>query len=409
MKKFLVLIYCFLSVIILSIPVYASNWILLNGVFIPNDLYKEIKEYADIQNEAFSVSDGFLCTTYPAELEYKLLSRVKHNKTAYCFNCNIYYPIAEQYSDRIDIDSRFKYDSRICIDGLPYEVTYILPPQCPLCGIMYDREYYSPTEVGQLALNWHTSFQIVRKKGDLWEQYMFTYNSETDSQEENFRRAMFYLKASRSVKLDKIRRKKYLELALNNIRTHIQKIRESGGFWNIQEESSTLVIEIDILRQLENFDEASKSIAQLRDVQITDIKYLYQNLLLDRLETLITEQDSNPALKPFGNKLHTAIRENLPIDSDIKSLAEKSNIMAQINIQGLDSRTQAIFEQRTDYVKLLMSEKAMKLHTYGHPFFVKQLLEVAKRTGNKEIYELVRSAVIREGYIAENETIKEDN
>ena len=69
----------------------------------------------------------------------------------------------------------------------------------------------------------------------------------------------------------------------------------------------------------------------------------------------------------------------------------------------------AIIEKKIEYIKLLTTEQSLKLLVDKPDCFVIRRLEVAKRTGNKEIYEIVRSAFIREGYIDENEKIKGNN
>ena len=405
MKKIIIVIF----ILSIALEIFADDGFILNGVYIPKELYKEIKNYVSSSTEEIHSPRWCAYNQDSKEIEAKLLSQVKHNKKAYCQFCNINYPVADYYSEKIDIDCRFPYDSRICIDGLPIEVTYILPPQCPLCGLIANTDYYSPVALGQMNLLWHAQFLIEREKGDLWKHYeapLLLIEHEHNS-EELFRKFIFFLKASRSVKNDKIKRKDYIKEAFEYLDMHIRRIEKNDDFFNDYEKRATLILKADILRQMENFEEAASLTSYIR--KELDSSYTYSEILLDVLDDLIQKKNNMPALKPFGNKLHIAIHENKPINSEIEQMVCDKKFIKTYNINQMSPLMVAIIEKKIEYIKLLTTEQSLKLLVDKPDCFVIRRLEVAKRTGNKEIYEIVRSAFIREGYIDDNEKIKGNN
>jgi hypothetical protein len=260
-----------------------------------------------------------------------------------------------------------------------------------------------------MNLLWHAQFLIEREKGDLWKLYeapLLLIEHEHNS-EELFRKFIFFLKASRSVKNDKIKRKDYIKEAFEYLDMHIRRIEKNDDFFNDYEKRATLILKADILRQMENFEEAASLTSYIR--KELDSSYTYSEILLDVLDDLIQKKNNMPALKPFGNKLHIAIHENKPINSEIEQMVCDKKFIKTYNINQMSPLMVAIIEKKIEYIKLLSTEQSLKLLVDKPDCFVIRRLEVAKRTGNKEIYEIVRSAFIREGYIDENEKIKGNN
>lgn len=405
MKNIILLVF----LLTITVGAFADNEVMLNGVCIPKELYNEIKNYVSSSTEEIHSPRWCAYNQDTKEIEAKLLSQVKYNKKAFCQFCNISYPVADYYPEKIDIDRRYPYDARICIDGLPKEVTYILPPQCPLCGVIANTDYYSPVALGQMNMLWHAQFLIEREKGDLWKLYeapllLIEHNHNS---EDYFRKFIFFLKASRSEKNNERKRKDYLKEAFEYLDMHIRLIEKDNDFFNDYEKRATLILKSDILRQMECFQEAASLTSYIR--KELDSSYTYSEILLDVLDDLIQNKSNIPALKPFGNKLHIAIHENKPIDSEIKQMVSDKKMIKTYNINQMSPLMVAIIEKKIEYIKLLTTEQPLKLLVDKPDCFVIRRLEATKRTGNKEIYEIVRSAFIREGYIDENEKIKCDN
>ena len=87
-KKIIIVIF----ILSIALEIFADDGFILNGVYIPKELYKEIKNYVSSSTEEIHSPRWCAYNQDSKEIEAKLLSQVKHNKKAYCQICNINYP-----------------------------------------------------------------------------------------------------------------------------------------------------------------------------------------------------------------------------------------------------------------------------------------------------------------------------
>lgn len=365
--------------------------IVINDIEIPEDLYKEI---SDFNNKMWkSIAGGWYDETNITMLEIlqKLSAKVKVEKVSYCPVCDIEYPVGKNTIDTIQIDYNKKYDHRICLDSLPLNVSYKLPTECLFCGGIipkFDLNSYAQNEKSDIWRVCRNDLGIIQDKWDIYIACL-----ETLALENHFNLVETCLKASRSYSNNEYLRKAYLERALKHLQNYFEEEKANGYTFSPDNSlnSNVLLKKADILRQSGYFEEAASITADLKNK--VDNKYSYLRVELDFLDNLIFKQNTKPAIRPFGNKLHIAIHNNSKIKSDILSLVSYESIW-QNNMYGLSALKQAIVEKRVNYVKLFTDKKYNVFKNLDS--YQKSLWHaLIKRINNDEITKLIENALER--------------
>ena len=111
--------------------------VVLNGVEYPEDLYNEIKGYIRETCLENALSSVDINNKNVYEILVNIFRKVKFDKTLYCPVCKINYPVSAEYSNNMKEIVASNGNSQVCIDGLPLNVSYQLPAECPLCGDIF--------------------------------------------------------------------------------------------------------------------------------------------------------------------------------------------------------------------------------------------------------------------------------
>lgn len=367
-----------------------DNLIQINGVTIPLDLYLEIQNFNKKTGYSHDLGSYDETNSTYYELITKLKTRVKADKWFLCPVCHVEYPVSKYSTNYFSIDDSKTLDTRLCIDDLPYKVSYKLPTECIFCGGIFSKPDYDPDTSSCFWETWRCMYQALREEHDTWK--MFAQTAYLHDLESEYGIAIIYLKASRTYENNNSKRQNYLNLAIEHLNKYIDICqRKNLEYYNDYLKNGLLIKKADFLRQSGNFSEAASITVFLRNE--IDIKYSYYGIVLNFIDDLIAQKDIMPAILPFGNRLHWAIHNNQTIGSDTLALIT-DEFKWQNNKYGLNPLKQAIVEQKTNYVKLL-TEKQYNIFENIDNYQANIWRATIKRINNPQITEYVEKALSR--------------
>lgn len=332
--------------------------VVLNGVEYPEDLYNEINGYIRERCLENALCSFDIKNKNVYEILVNIYRKVKFDKSLYCPVCKFNYPVSAKYSNNLKEIVASNSNSQICIDGLPLNVSYQLPAECPLCGGIFSKTNFSPEMNEKFYDFWYSIYQgVIRKNNDKWDMYV--WGIEWLNLEDAYGISEIYLKAARTNSHNKPKKIYYLNQALKYLSMHIDQRNQSEEEYIGEEKIYLKIKQADLNRQLQNYKESRKILDNILYDCCQEESYYY--ILTEHLCNLVEEKVYLPTIQPFGNKLHVAIHENKKIDESITRLIN-DKFLKQENIFGIQPLYQAIVEQNINYINLLTDTKYLKYY-----------------------------------------------
>ncbi len=302
------------------------------------------------------------CFSCPAAENLKLSGE------ADCLICNISFAT-------IVNDAR---PEKTAIDGRPMNTRFLPLPECPLCGGVFSQGVFSSTENKILAeVIWTSDYQQLRSL-DSWYRHAKLLEATSHSDDET---AEAYLRASWAADHDPVLQEKYRLTALKFFLRHIEDTLRNDNDAATADFSIFLKVG-ELFRQLKRFDEAGKWLKKMQ--QNVDFRTSYQPMVINHVQQLVEQKNSDIAAMPDGNRLHQAVAENDRPAFD--TLLQQKRLLDEFNLADLTPLMLAVSRKQTEMVKMLIKAGSdLKTRTAKG----KTALHMACEAGKHEIIELL--------------------
>lgn len=333
-KKF---IYFIISFVFINVSLEAK---VINGVDIPEEFIAKIKEYRWDYHHDNCLGSRDRADYFINELDYFIKQKVKYDATYYCKLCDVFFPISSKY-----LEMKATKSDYLCLDGFPENIDFRLPPECPYCGCIYpQRELNYEDEDLYEDLSLRSRFDEINSEiANPCERYIamqeFLYEIS------DYEKYQIYFKYACSPNCTDIKENlkksleyfdKFLEKTEGNVDSIFEKDKINYGY---------AFFKIELLRQMGEFEKASEYINKLE--QIND----GGSYFIDFIKELISKKNTKRMIRPFGNRIHLAIKNNKSISKINISKEKKIKLAHKRNANRHNAFIQAIYVGNLDAVK----------------------------------------------------------
>ncbi|GAB4266897.1 MAG: hypothetical protein Kow0029_00970 [Candidatus Rifleibacteriota bacterium] len=289
---------------------YTRNWLRLIWIYCDSShlpVKKRNQKLCAVLRKIVSVLVLFLLLNASAGLQAQSLE-----KQFSCPVCKIEFTAVAAVEQPDDIQK--------AVDGRPLNNKILPLPECPLCGGVFTGETISDSQLVKLErFLWSSEYQKARSKSS-WYRFALIREKMGASAKEL---SDIWLKVAWVVASD---RKAYLEALARSIE-YLKSYLVLAGSDNQKIDRLRLKL-VDLLRQLGKIEVAETELQKIINKEgCSDI-----SRLIRLEESLLHENNTQPAEMPSGNDLHKSISEkNL---SRVKELAQDKTLLDERDKQG---------------------------------------------------------------------------
>lgn len=344
----------------------------INGIDIPDELFYKLCEYRNRLVSDTAAGAKYEQDISVNELNYFFKSKVKYDALHYCCFCKVNYPISSQI-----LNKSYSKQDRICLDGFPEISDFILPPECPFCrGICPD--IISEEKLEELKYFIFSSRYEDLLHNEVCDRYIAILSELYNI--ENYGKYIFYMEYAKSLKTKNANR------SLQEASFYLQK------YLNEQDDASRYtsfelqLANIDLLRQLGNFDSAMTELEELKKKLGSNDSY--NSILVTLEEHLISVKNVKSCLKPIGNKLHIAIADGIKPYTLRLPNNELLKLEGQLNCNGQTGLAQAIAEDKPEWIKYIIGVDKWLLSRKDS--FGNGAMHISARFGNLAVVKLLQ-------------------
>ena len=352
----------------------------INGVDIPEEFIAKIKKYRFNFHQDCCTGGRGDCDVRIQELDFFLKKKVKYDATYYCKICRVFFPISSSCL-KVNVSN----SELLCLDGFPENIDFRLPPECTYCGCMYPQKELSYEEVIMYeGASFRAHFdEIITDMTNPCERYLFMLDDTLATQTTDYEKSQVYFKYACSPNAIEI--KDSLEKSLDYFDKFLREERDGKDIDSIFEKEGFdfyfAFFKLELFRQTGKFEKALKCIAK---IEKTDYVYQY---ILDFEKELISKKSTKRALRPFGNKIHLAIKNGKSLRKINTPKEEKIELAKEKNTNGNNGFIQAVYEENYNAIKYL--GKADKSFLEDVDYYKNTALHIASKIGNLELVELL--------------------
>ncbi len=348
----------------------------INGIDIPEEFIAKIKEYRWNYHHDNCIGSRDRADYFISELDYFIKQKVKYDATYYCKICDVFFPISSKC-----LEVRVPRSEYLCLDGFPENIDFRLPPECPYCGCIYPkRELNYEDEDVYEDLSLRSRFDEINSEiANPCERYIamqeFLYNIS------DYEKYKIYFKYACSPNCTDV--KENLKKSLEYFNKFLEKTEENVDsiFERDNVNYGYAFFKVELLRQMGEFEKASEYINKLE--QITD----GSSYFIDFMKEMISKKYTKRVLRPFGNKIHLAIKNNKNISKINITKEEKIKLAHKRNANRHNAFIQAIYAGNLNAAKFL--GEADKSFITDKDYYDNTALHIAAKIGNVEMIELL--------------------
>ena len=370
-----IFIYFIISFVFINVSLEAK---VINGVDIPDEFIAKIEKYRFNYHQDCCVGGIGNCDFWIKELDFLLKKRIKYDATYYCKICRVFFPISSSC-----LKPNVSNSEILCLDGFPESIDFRLPPECPYCGCMYPyRELPFEDVIMYEGASFRAHFdQIITDMPNPCERYLFMLDDTLATATTDYEKSQVYFKYACSpnaveVKDSLEKSLKYFDEFLKKEFKEPDSIFEEDGF-----RFEFTFFKLELLRQTGNFEKALECVSKIEKTNHID------EYILDYEKELISKKNSKRALKPFGNKIHIAIKNGKSLGKINIPKAEKIRLAKEHNVYWHNGFIQAVYEENYSAIKYLVKADKSFLEDVDH--YKNTALHIASKMGNLDLVVLL--------------------